>query len=460
MADLDLLLAAKYPAKPHAQCVVSWMRKRNPDVCGIVYVEGLITQIIEDCDQEAPFRQRRSFFYLTGCDLPNCYFTYDIETDKSILFIPPIDPAIVIWSGLPISPAEALSLYDVDEVRTTDQVNEYFTRTKSHTAIWTIKNQVSDHVKFPILGDRDFSLLREAIEECRVVKDEYEIALIKKANMISAVAHHAVQKSIKSKQNEQELEALFLERCKSFGAREQAYSPIFASGTAAATLHYVKNNAKLGGNLNLLVDAGAEYRCYASDITRTLPINGKFSPESKAIYEIVLQMQQECIEMLKEGVVWDEVHLRAHEIAIQGLLRIGILQGDKGAIFSARTSVAFFPHGLGHYLGMDTHDTGGHPNYNDRDPIFRYLRVRGRLPAGSIITVEPGIYFCRFIVEPYLKDPTHSDFINTDVLSKYWEVGGVRIEDNILITATGYQNLTTVEKSIEKMESLINTCSS
>lgn len=104
-------------------------------------------------------------------------------------------------------------------------------------------------------------------------------------------------------------------------------------------------------------------------------------------------MQHVCIDMLKEGVVWDQVHLKAHAVAIDGLLKLGILQGSKEDILKSRTSVAFFPHGLGHYLGMDTHDTGGHPNYEDKDDIFKYLRVRGALPAGSIITVEPGVCF-------------------------------------------------------------------
>lgn len=167
--------------------------------------------------------------------------------------------------------------------------------------------------------------------------------------------------------------------------------------------------------MNLLLDAGAEYSCYASDIvsflrqklgfpahrkqTRTFPINGKFSRESRAIYDIVLQMQDVCTNMLKEGVIWDDVHLKAHEIAIDGLLKLGILQGDKEDILKTRTSVAFFPHGLGHYLGMDTHDTGGHPNYEDNDLMFRYLRVRGALPAGAIITVEPGVSFSHIRAE-------------------------------------------------------------
>ena len=125
--------------------------------------------------------------------------------------------------------------------------------------------------------------------------------------------------------------------------------------------------------------------------TRTFPISGKFSTESRAIYDIVLKMQLETIAVLKEGVRWDDVHELAHKIAIDGLLELGILKGDKEEILKNRTSVAFFPHGLGHYLGMDTHDTGGNANYADKDSMFRYLRVRGTLPAGSVITVEPGV---------------------------------------------------------------------
>lgn len=137
-------------------------------------------------------------------------------------------------------------------------------------------------------------------------------------------------------------------------------------------------------------------------------------------------MQIESIKVLKEGVLWDDVHWQAHRIAVEGLVKLGILKGDVDEILKARTSVAFFPHGLGHYLGMDTHDVGGNPNYSDPDPMFRYLRKRGTLPAGSLVTVEPGIYFCSFIIEPYLKDPAHSKYIDESVLSKYWDVGGVR----------------------------------
>ncbi|KAH8805606.1 putative Xaa-Pro aminopeptidase pepP [Xylogone sp. PMI_703] len=458
MASAESIIAdGKYPAKAHAKRVVEYIRKKNPGATGALYLEGQKSKMIEDNDETIPFRQRRYFYYLTGCPLPDSYFIYDIATEKSTLFIPPIDPESVIWSGLPVSVEEALKLYDVDSVKTTTEVNAALVTTQSKQTVWAIADQVSDHVTFLEFEDKDFELLKEAIEECRVVKDEYEIALTKKANEISTLGHIAVMKAVKHVKNERELEAIFIERCIANGCREQAYHSIVASGTAAATLHYVKNNEPMEGKQNLLLDAGGEYNIYCADITRTFPISGKFTPESRGIYETVLQMQTVCTNMLKEGVVWDDVHLTAHKIAIEGLLSLGILKGDKEEILKSRTSVAFFPHGLGHYLGMDTHDTGGHANYSDSDPMFKYLRVRGKLPAGAIITVEPGIYFCRFIIEPYLKDPAHSAYIDADVLNKYWDVGGVRIEDNILITKNGYENLTPTPKTVDELEKIISS---
>jgi Xaa-Pro dipeptidase len=300
-----------------------------------------------------------------------------------------------MWTGLPLSRDEALKKFDVDEVRYSTDVNgslAAIAKEPGNSTVWAIYPQISDHITFLEFKDKDLTLLKEAIEECRVVKDAYEIALIREANDISAGAHHAAMRTVKRAQNERELEAIFLQHCISNGSREQAYHSIVASGTNAATLHYQKNNEPLSGRLNLLLDAGCEYQCYASDITRTFPLNGTFSPRSRSIYNLVLLMQDTCIRSLKANVIWEEIHLLAHKVAISGLLELGILKGgSQDEILKARTSAAFFPHGLGHYLGLDTHDTGGHPSYEDEDRIFRYLRVRGGVPAGSVVTVEPGV---------------------------------------------------------------------
>lgn len=457
MTNYDEVLKGKYPAKAHAKKVADEIVRQGGDETGTIYLEGQKSRYWEDNDEHAPFRQRRNFFYLSGCNVPDCYLTYHIDTEKLTLFIPPIEPDDVIWSGLPLLPDEALEKYDIDAVHTTDKVNSHLTSSDiTHSTLYTIPNQVSDHITFLSYSSTDWDLLKPILETARVTKSPYEIALIRRANQISTAAHVAVMKAVSKAANETELEALFLKSCIERGAKEQAYHGIVAAGENAATLHYVKNDAPISGKLNVLLDAGCQVSCYASDITRTFPINGIFSPESKQIYSIVLRMQKECISMLKAGVSWESVHERAHKVAIAGLLDLGILRGGTAdELFTARTSVAFFPHGLGHYLGMDTHDTGGNPNYADTDPMFRYLRVRGQLPAGSVVTVEPGIYFCRFIIEKWLEDPKQKQFVDEGVLERYWSVGGVRIEDNVLVTHDGYENLTDTPKEIEELRGLI-----
>ncbi|KAJ5178929.1 hypothetical protein N7492_002139 [Penicillium capsulatum] len=463
MTTVDTILAAKYPAKAHARRIAASIKAKH-GACGALYLEAQKNRLIEDNDEDMPFRQRRPFFYLTGCLLPDAAVVYDVQKDQLTLFIPPIDPESVIWSGLPLSPDEAKDLYDVDRVFYTTEINATLAGIAKdqagQAAAYAIEGQVSEHVKFEGFASTHLTVLKEEIGEARVVKDAYEIALLRKANDISAEAHIAALKAGKTATNEREVEAAFIGACIARGCREQSYHPVVASGESGATLHYVRNDRELVDRAtgkrktSILIDAGGEYQTYCADITRVIPLAGRFAPETRQIYEIVLQMQTECIAVLKEGVLWDDVHALAHRVAIRGLLKLGLLRGSEDELFEKRVSVAFFPHGLGHYLGMDTHDTGGHPNYEDKDKMFQYLRVRRNLPAGSVITVEPGIYFCRFIIDPILKDPELGKYINAEVLERYWAVGGVRIEDNIHITKDGYENLTTAPKTIEEVESL------
>ncbi len=200
-----------------------------------------------------------------------------MDSSKSTLFIPPVDPESVIWAGLPVSAEEALEKWDVDEVKYVADLNATLahlgasTASKPKTSIYAIANQISDHVTFLEFDDKEFSALKEAIEVSRVVKSEYELAVISKANEVSTAAHTAVLEKVKHATNERELEAAFLGRCIASGARNQAYHSIVASGRAAATLHYVKNDEPLAGKLNLLLDAGAEWDCYASDVVSSAP---------------------------------------------------------------------------------------------------------------------------------------------------------------------------------------------
>lgn len=451
MSLTDITLKQKYPAKAHCQRVAKYLTDRGLPSDAVIYLEAQKSYMEEDSDQEKHFRQRRCFFYLSGCKLPEAYLTYNIPDSKLTLYIPPIDPESVIWAGLPESKEEALKRYDVDEVLYTNEVNGALAGfgSKNTKTIYAIPEQVSEHITFLSFEKTELTTLREAIDECRVVKDTYEVAMIRKANEISTLAHIEAQKAARTATNEEQIYGAFIGTCISNGAHEQAYHSICATGHSCATLHYIRNDRPLQNRLNVLLDAGAEYDLYAADITRTFPLSDTFTPESQTIYDIVKEMQESCFDMLHAGMLWEDVHENAHKVAIKGLLKAGILRGTEQELFEKRITVAFMPHGLGHYLGMDTHDTGGHANYNDPDPMFKYLRVRGNVPAGAVITVEPGIYFCRFIIDPVLEDPEQAKYINKEVLDKYWDVGGVRIEDDVLIKDKadgGWENLTDTPK--------------
>lgn len=446
--ELEATLKEKYPAKAHCKRVANYITAQGKSRDGVIYVEAQKTHMVEDDDQAMHFRQRRYFFYLSGCKLPDAYLIYSIPLDKLTLFIPPIDPDSVIWAGLPESREEALAKYNVDDVKYTTEVNAALAAygPSGSTTIYAMPEHVSEHITFLPFKATEFDSLRNAIDECRVIKDSYEVALIRKANHISTIAHIEAQKAARTATNEEQLYGAFIGTCISNGAHEQAYHSICASGHSCATLHYLRNDAPLHNRLNILLDAGCEYDCYCSDITRTFPLSGTFTPESQTIYNIVKEMQDVAFGMLHANVLWEDVHAATHRVAIAGLKKAGILIGDEAELFKSRVSVAFYPHGLGHYLGMDTHDTGGHANYNDEDSMFKYLRVRGRVPAGAVITVEPGVYFCRFIIEPVLENPELKGYIDKSVLDRYWDVGGVRIEDDVLITDGGYDNLTDTPK--------------
>jgi Xaa-Pro dipeptidase len=370
-----------------------------------------------------------------------------------------------MWAGMPLLPKEALERYDIDAVLTTDElksgksVQGMFK--KPSEILLVIKDRAdlaifsTDSVKH-LQPNIDYEWARRGIEQCRVVKDEHEIAMIRHANIISSYAHEQVQASVHAASNERELNALFTMHCHANGCKEMAYGCICAAGTNASTLHYVHNDRPLEHKLNMLMDCGAEYNCYCADITRTFPLNGRFTPESRAIYALVLQMQTDCMGMIKAGVLWEDVHMRAHNVAAAGLRDLGIFKKGLSVeeILDCKITTRFFPHGLGHYLGMDTHDTGGNADYADPNPYLAYLRVRGKLPVNAVITNEPGIYFRDFPLRQELKDGVWKDVVDESVLERYWSVGGVRIEDDVVVKEDGCENLTTVSSKLEDVEAL------
>jgi len=330
----------------------------------LIYLPGSPSKLYEDSDQPRPFRQRRYFYYLSGVDEADCHLTYDIDRDSLTLYIPPINPAKVIWSGRGSTIPEAFDRYDVDKVRETSSLHEDVDK-------WMSSNPGHMYILHPsqalVPGDDkskrvNYTKLQATVDSCRVVKDDHEIKLIKRANEISGKAHREVLEKIADLKNEAQVEAIFLDVCVGEDAKNQAYEVIAASGENSATLHYVKNDEPLADRQLMVLDAGCEWQNYASDVTRTFPLDGKFSKEAKAIYDLVAKMQEECIGMLKPGFRFLDAHMAAHEIAVRGLLELGILHnGTAAEILAAGTSRAFFPHGLGHHLGLEVHDVSGVP---------------------------------------------------------------------------------------------------
>lgn len=366
-----------------------------------------------------------------------------------------------------------MSRYDVDEAQYYSTLWKYINR-------WALKNNKS-HPIYILHEDRkpeatftDFNIdsenLLPAINACRGIKDQHEIELIRKANEISGFAHRTIFQKIRNMTNETEIEGAFLNACISRGAKNQAYEIIAASGENAATLHYVKNNEPLAGRQLVCLDAGCEWDCYASDVTRTFPTSGEWpSQKAQDIYNLVEKMQERCINGMRKGARYLDLHYLAHTIAIEGLLKLGVLKG--GTVDEIRKSGAskvFFPHGLGHHVGLEVHDVAAKSimapnkdNKNDHeDDLAGLIPGSSREPCtlsapvleeGMVVTVEPGVYFSRFALDS-VRNEEVSKFIDMDVAESYIPVGGVRIEDDILVTATGYENLTTAPKGEEMLE--------
>lgn len=331
----------------------------------------------------------------------------------------------------------------------------------------------ADH-RPPLKGENhqlESESLVQALNTSRGVKDATEIELIRQANIVSGLAHTAVLEGIGKMTNESEIAGLFLETCMTHGSPEQAYGIIAASGENASVLHYMKNDEPFGSRPLVCLDAGAEFSCYASDVTRTFPIGptGDWpTPESRNIYRAVERMQEECIQMIKPGVRFGDVHRHAARVAIEELLKLGIFHtGSVEELEQAKASVLFFPHGLGHHVGLEVHDVSEKSVMayeEDSGPGFKLVPSVATtvstvpLEENMIVTVEPGIYFNRLAIDNARKLPI-ARFINFSLVEKYIPVGGVRIEDDILVTADGYENLTTAPKGEKALEIIRNSSS-
>lgn len=409
----------------------------------VIAAESLKTR---NNDAEYPFRQSSNFYYLTGFNEPDALLVMAKGEEAAVtLFCPPRDPDMEIWTGYRAGPEGCVERFGADQAFNLDEIDERLpkmidgasqllypiARDKALDArvkgwLETLGRSVRSGAVLPqTLADSD-----RLLHEMRLFKSAAEIELMQRAATISATAHCQAMIACKPGIYEFQLESVIQAYCGSQGARFQAYTPIVAGGANACILHYIENDQPIADGDLVLIDAGCELDNYASDITRTFPANGRFSDEQAAIYDLVLKANEACIEAVRPGTCWDSLHQLSVRILTEGLIELGLLQGDLDELIEAGAFRRFYMHRIGHWLGMDVHDVGDY-------------RVDGewrKLAPGIVTTIEPGIY---------IAPDDHS-------VEERWRGIGVRIEDDVLVTEQGSKVLTAgVPKLRSEIEALM-----
>jgi Xaa-Pro aminopeptidase len=393
------------------------------------------------------YRQQSDFYYLTGFEEPEAVaiLAPKRKGGEFILFNRVRDRAHEIWDGVRAGQEGACKIYGADAAYPIADLKKMLPellagRETIHYAIGMepefddviigalnkIRGKIRSGYQAPV-GCVDVT---DTVHEMRLIKSTAEIALMRKAAEISAAAHVRAMRFCKPGLNEYELEAEIHHEFQRNGARTPAYTSIVGSGANACILHYIDNNQTIRNGDLVLIDAGAEYKNYAADITRTFPANGRFSAEQRAIYELVLKSQLAAIKAVKPGAAWPSMQAIIVKIITQGLLDLGILKGRLPDLIEKEAYLPFYMHKSGHWLGLDVHDAGR----------YRIDNKWRTLQPGMVLTVEPGIY------------------ISADIpgVHKRWHNIGVRIEDDVLVTAKGADVLSRdVPKSVADIEALM-----
>ncbi|SMN11109.1 Xaa-Pro aminopeptidase [uncultured Candidatus Thioglobus sp.] len=376
---------------------------------------------IRNGDVHFPFRPHSDFWYLTGFTEPEAIAVFSKKSYT--IFLRKKDQKREIWDGERLGVENAPEVLKADKAYAISALKTQLPKliAEASTIYYDFKPCTLDDALLKCLVKTQTQSLGEYLHEMRLIKENSEIVLMQKAADISVQAHQQAIQQTKSGLFEYEVASIFDEEFKKQNV-EHAYTPIVAGGKNACVLHYIKNNQPLNEGDLLLIDAGCEVNGYASDITRTFPINGKFSTAQRQIYQIVLDAQIAAIESIKPGELITKPHQIATQVIRQGLIGLGVLD-------TAKNLVKFYMHGTGHWLGLDVHDVGQ----------YKINRKSRQYEVGMVTTVEPGIYIRK------------DDKINP----KYWGIG-IRIEDDILVTENGNNVLTkNLAKSIEEIEEMM-----
>ncbi|TVR16432.1 MAG: aminopeptidase P family protein [Balneolaceae bacterium] len=442
-------------AKIHREKLLSLFEENQE---GLIYLKGAEIMYRYGTDYEFPFRQESNFWYLTGVNEPDYHAVIDIKSGEFHLFNPKRDAQFAVWHGRIKESAEIEELYKPDHLHLDNELLTVLNNRKPEI-IYCLDEEQAEFIEDLNREFRvDTETLADAITYCRSIKTEYELSCMSEAARINNIAHIEVMKALRPGMNEFETKALFDYHQKKHGLLQPAYSGIHAGGVNSAILHYTDNNQPIKDGDLYLIDAGYEYNGYASDVTRTFPVNGRFTGDQAAIYQVCLDALNKTIDAVAPGVKMEELHLAACRIILLGLKEIGIVKGNIESMMEENVFALFFPHGLGHFLGLDTHDVGGYPKGVDRidRPGIRFLRVRRELMPGMVITIEPGIYFIPALLKPALENAVKARFLNREKIESLYNFGGIRIEDNLVITEDGVENLTDVPKEIKDIEEIMS----
>jgi Xaa-Pro aminopeptidase len=402
---------------------------------------------IRNRDVDYPYRPDSDFYYLTGFPEPEAVAVLIPGRDQAeyVLFCRERDREKEVWNGARAGQEGATRDYgaddsfpigDLDDIlpRMLEQCERVFYAMGCNADLdrrmseWV--GAIRDKGRAGVKGPLEFIALDHYIHDMRLYKSRSEIKNMRDAARISARAHRHAMKVCRPGMREWELEAEIAHVCASAGARFQAYSPIVGGGVNGCVLHYVENKDALNDGDLVLIDAGCELDYYASDITRTFPVNGRFSPAQRALYELVLHAQEAAIAEVKPGNHWEDPHQAAVRVITRGLVELGLLRGRVPTLIKNEAYKKFYMHRTGHWLGMDVHDVGDYKV----DGTWRLLE------PGMVLTVEPGLYIAS----------------GTKGIAKKWQGIGIRIEDDVVVTRDGCDVLSKdVPKSVEEIEAMM-----
>jgi Xaa-Pro aminopeptidase len=440
--------------KQRRQKLMSDMRARG----GGVAVLFTAAEVPRNRDSDFPFRWDSYFYYLSGFPEPEAAVVLVVsdQVEKSYLFCREKNELREIWDGFRYGPAAAAEVFGFDEAAPIDRLNESMSKLLADAPaiyyglgvdpVMDLKVQgwlqaVRAQARAGVASPSQALDVRALIDEMRLIKDESEIATMRHAAKISAAAHVRAMQTTRPGQFEYEVEAELLYVFKKGGSQFPAYGSIVAAGVNGCCLHYRENNQKMRDGDLLLIDAGCELNGYASDITRTFPINGKFSGAQKAVYEIVLASQVAAVAATKPGMRFIDPHLAAVRVLTEGLIDLKLIEGPLDDAIEQQRYSRFYMHRTGHWLGMDVHDCGEY-----REPLAPGEKIAAGvdkpwriLKPGMVLTEEPGLY-----ISPA-----------ADVAKEFHGIG-IRIEDDAVVTANGCELITSgVPKSIAEIENLM-----